>query len=129
LDSRCPTFPVTIPRMKIENQLLQAVPIQAAEDQQFIPPNHHANLPPSPVNDALQSKAAEYWLKLGEADQALRELEHLPQNTWRNRAAVKIRIAAIGMLRERREMVEAVWSSFRHSTMRARLLRVGVRRS
>ena len=31
-----------------------------------------------PIKDALQIKAAEYWLKLGEADQALRELEALP---------------------------------------------------
>jgi hypothetical protein len=45
---------------------------------------------------------------LGEADQALQELESLPQNTWKNRAAIKIRIAAMGMLRERAELEEAL---------------------
>jgi hypothetical protein len=34
-----------------------------------------------PINDSLQIKAAEFWLKLGEADQALKELEGLPKNT------------------------------------------------
>jgi hypothetical protein len=82
-----------------------AVPIQVAKDQQFIPPVHHIE-PPLRISDALQIKAAEYWLKLGEADQALRELENLPQNTWKNRAAIKIRIAAIGMLRVQAELVE-----------------------
>jgi hypothetical protein len=73
-------------------------------------PDRFTPQPPSslPINDALQIKAAEYWLKLGEADQALRELECLPQNTWNNRAAIKIRIAAIGMLREQAEQVEVL---------------------
>ena len=30
---------------------------------------------PPPLKNSLHIKAAEYWLKLGEADQALRELE------------------------------------------------------
>lgn len=92
--------------MNTESQCMQ-VSIQVAETHQLAPPLPHTNLP-LPINDALQIKAAEYWLKLGEADQAIRELEHLPQNTWRNRAAIKIRIAAIGMLRERGKLVEAV---------------------
>jgi hypothetical protein len=33
---------------------------------------------PLPLEHSLQIKAAEYWLKLGEADQALKELEVLP---------------------------------------------------
>jgi hypothetical protein len=45
---------------------------------------------------------------LGEADQALRELESLPQKTWKNRAAIKIRVAAMGMLRERGQLEEAL---------------------
>jgi hypothetical protein len=50
-----------------------------------------------PLNDALQIKAAEYWMTLGEADEALRELEKLRET--RNRpAAVKVRVAAVGML-------------------------------
>jgi len=53
-----------------------------------------------PVNEAVQIKAAEYWLKLGDADQALKELEALPQDAWNHPSAVKARVAAIGALRE-----------------------------
>jgi hypothetical protein len=82
--------------MKIE--FMQA---EVKAPPQFTP---QPNTPHPPINDTLQIKAAEYWLKLGEADQALRELEQLPQATWKSRAAIRIRIAAIGMLRERGEM-------------------------
>jgi hypothetical protein len=59
-------------------------------------------LPPPnlPLNDALLIQAAEYWLKLGEVDLALRELENLPSSSWKSGWALKTRIAAIGMLRE-----------------------------
>jgi hypothetical protein len=60
--------------------------------------------PHLPINDAIQIKAAEYWLGLGEADQALRELEALPSKIWTSGWALKTRIAAIGMLREQREV-------------------------
>jgi hypothetical protein len=51
--------------------------------------------------DSLQIKAAEYWLKLGEADQALKEMEALPSRSWKCGWALKTRIAAMGILRER----------------------------
>ena len=35
-----------------------------------------------PLKASLQIKAAEYWLKLGEADQALRELEAPRSRIW-----------------------------------------------
>ena len=54
-----------------------------------------------PLKNSLQIKAAEYWLKLGEADQALRELEALPSGIWKCGWALKTRIAAMGVLRER----------------------------
>jgi hypothetical protein len=57
-----------------------------------------------PIQDSLQIKSAEFWLKLGEADQALRELKALPSRIWTHRWALKTRIAAIGALRERDEM-------------------------
>jgi hypothetical protein len=57
-----------------------------------------------PMQDSLQINAAEYWLKLGEADQALKELEKLPSRVWTSGWALKTRIAAIGALRERDEM-------------------------
>ena len=56
------------------------------------------------IQDALQIKAAEYWLKLGEADQALRELGGLPSRSWKCSWALKTRIAAMGALRGRDEM-------------------------
>jgi hypothetical protein len=51
------------------------------------------------IQDSLQIKAAEYWLKLGEADQALKELEVLPARSWTCGWALKTRVAAMGALR------------------------------
>ena len=63
--------------------------------------------PPSeafpPLEYLLQIKAAEFWLKLGEADQALKELEVLPSKIWKCGWAIKTRVAAIGASRERSE--------------------------
>jgi hypothetical protein len=53
-------------------KFMQPVPIQVPDIQFALPVHQVQQRPP---NDALQIKAAEYWLKLGEADQALRELE------------------------------------------------------
>ena len=107
LDRICPTLPFTIPRMKTANQIMQVVQIQP-QFNQFTIPIHQAN-PRSPnevlpINHAIQIKAAEYWLKLSEADHALRELEALPSRSWKCGWALKTRIAAIGMLRERSEV-------------------------
>jgi hypothetical protein len=85
-------------------RFMQPVQILAPNDQ-FIPgvaPS--VNAKPIPMQDSLQIKAAEYWLKLGEADQALRELEALPSRTWKCGWALKTRIAAMGALRGRDEM-------------------------
>jgi hypothetical protein len=53
----------------------------------------HLSLP-----HALRVKSAEYWLRLGEADQAIRELEDLPKTAWDHQAAVKVRVAALDAL-------------------------------
>jgi hypothetical protein len=93
--------------MKTENQFMQPVPMKVPEDR-FTVQVHQAKPPPPnevlPINDALQIKAAEYWLKLGEADRALKELEKLPSRIWRCSWALKTRIAAMGALRGRDEM-------------------------
>jgi len=87
---------------------MQTIRIQVPGDYQFSLPIHQIpQAPPDkpvPMNEALQIKAAEYWLRLGEADEALRELEKLPGKTWESPAAVKIRVAALGMLRPRNEI-------------------------
>jgi len=57
-----------------------------------------------PIEDAVQVKSAEYWLELGEADQALRELEALPATSWNHGWATKARDAAFAVLRGRDEM-------------------------
>ena len=100
--------------MKIENQFMQPAPIQVP-DHQFTLPVHQAKPGPGPgpdnplpINDAIRIKAAEYWLKLGEADLALKELEALPTKIWKCGWALKTRIAAIGVLRERDELT--VWA-------------------
>ena len=53
------------------------------------------------LSHAVRVKSAEYWLMLGEADQALRELETLPKCAWNHASAVKARVAALGVLGER----------------------------
>ena len=78
-------------------QPLQDLQIRATKNKQRSGSVGRAKLP---ISDALQIKGAEYWLKLGEADEALRELERLPGLTWKHPAALKARIAALGMLRE-----------------------------
>jgi hypothetical protein len=87
--------------MKTANQFMQAVPIKVP-DNVFTLQIHQVQQRPRnevlPINDAIQIKAAEYWLKLGEADQALRELEALPSRSWKSGWALKTRIAAMGAL-------------------------------
>jgi hypothetical protein len=93
--------------MKTANQIMQVVQTQP-QCNQFTLQVHQVQKPPPnevlPIKDAIQIKAAEYWMKLGEADQALKELEALPPRTWKCGWALKTRIAAIGALRERDEM-------------------------
>src|ERR1017187_6321795 len=84
--------PLHNPCMKTANQFMQ-VQIQVPEDQFTAQAHRSTQLPHLPINDALQIKAAEYWLKLGEADQALKELEALPTRTWKCGWAIKTRIA------------------------------------
>ena len=70
LPRRSPTLPAIIQGMN--KKFMQPVPIQVP-DHQFTLQAHQVQQ--RPPNDAIQINAAEYWLKLGEADQALRELE------------------------------------------------------
>jgi len=91
--------PVKMGGMKIEIEFMQDE-IEVAD--QFMP---QTNVLPPPTKDALQIKAAKYWLKLGEADEALRELEKLPRRTWDSVGVVKIRVAALGMFGAKDEIV------------------------
>ena len=118
----CPMPPATIPRMKTKLSV-QPVKILPPNDQGVAPQvaprgielaaarevaPSKGGLPTEealPVEGSLQIKAAEYWLKLGEADQALKELEALPSGIWNNGWALKTRIPAIGVLRERDQVV------------------------
>jgi hypothetical protein len=54
---------------------------------------------------ALRVKSAEYWLRLGEADEAVRELGDLPQSAWNHPSANKVRVAALEALRQRTEAI------------------------
>jgi len=83
---------------------MNTVEILAPEDQ-FVPGvAQSVKLQTLTIQDSLQIKAAEYWLKLGEADQALRELEALPSRFWTCGWALRNRVAAMGALRGRDEM-------------------------
>ena len=54
---------------------------------------------------ALRVTSAKYWLKLGEADEAPRELEALPGRAWDHHAAVRVRVAALEVLDERTRII------------------------
>ena len=85
--------------------IMQSVNILAPKEQFISGVAQPVKGRPLAIYDAIQIKAAEYWLKLGEADQALRELEALPSRIWDHGWALKTRIAAIGVLRKRDEIV------------------------
>ena len=90
LDSICPTPSATIVRMKREERFLSTAEILVLGNRLAI-------------SHAFRVKCAEYWLKLGEADEALRELQALPHSTNSHPAAVKAHVAAIGGFRQRNE--------------------------
>jgi hypothetical protein len=91
--------------MNNKQRFMQPVEILAPEDQ-FVPGVAQSwNAKPLTIQYSLQIKTAECWLKLGEADPALRELEALPSRSWNCGWALKTRIAAMGALRERDGMM------------------------
>jgi len=97
---KSPTLPSTFLRMNKKQRFMRTVEILVPNDQ-FIPGAAQSVKGKTlTIQDSLQIKAAEYWLKLGEADQALKELEILPPRFWECGWALKTRIAAIGALRE-----------------------------
>ncbi len=53
------------------------------------------------LSHSLRIKSAEFWLILGEADEALRELEALPGRAWNHPSAKKVCVAALRVLDER----------------------------
>jgi len=55
---------------------------------------------PLSMSHALRIKSVEYWLKLGEADPALKELEALPPKLWNHPSVVISRTAALEALGE-----------------------------
>jgi hypothetical protein len=55
------------------------------------------------MSHALRIKSANFWLELGEADQALQELKALPSSAWSHPLAVKARMAVLRVARERNE--------------------------
>ena len=78
---------------------MQPAGILAPSDQFMPGVAQSGKAKPLSIQDSLQIKAAEYWLRLGEADLALKELEKLPSRIWNGRWALKTRIAAIRVLR------------------------------
>ena len=120
MDSLCPTLPATIRRMNIEKRKERTDPFML--DIQIRAATGHAicipikctnpcavreNLRPGQATHpsgqlslphAIRVASAKYWLKLGEADEALRELEGLPKAAWNHPAAAKARVAALAAL-------------------------------
>ena len=56
------------------------------------------------LSHALRIQSAHYWLKLGEAAQALRELKALSSSAWSHPLAVEARLAVIRAAREINEV-------------------------
>lgn len=54
-----------------------------------------------PLPYAVLVKSAEYWLRSGEADGAVRELEALPSRSWNHPAVVKLHVAVLEVLDKR----------------------------
>ena len=73
------------------------------------PANHDKPAPHQPtsmtgqlsLSHSVRIKSAEFWLMLGEADEALRELEALFSKSWNHPSAIKVRVAALRELDER----------------------------
>lgn len=77
----------------------------------FIPALARTNPPPAsappaetpeaglPVGAALRVRSAALWLRLGNAGQALQELDRLPRNAWNHPAALRTRMSALEALR------------------------------
>jgi hypothetical protein len=95
LDSLCPSGPAKIIHMKNEIGNARAMP------------ESHPSHPSTSIigrlslSHALRVKSAELWLRLGEADEALRELEALPEKLWNHPSAVTTRLTALEALRQR----------------------------
>ena len=47
-----------------------------------------------PLRDALPVRSAEYWLRLGQPDLALKELETLPETVRQQQWALRVQLAA-----------------------------------
>jgi len=58
---------------------------------------------PLSLAHALRIKTAEYWLLLGQGKEAINELEKLPECVQGNSRVLRVRVTAIGILRQRNE--------------------------
>jgi hypothetical protein len=78
--------------------------VQAPQPTPHHEPGPHPSTSLKPrlsLSHQIRVKSAEYWLRLGEADEAVRELEALPSKSWNHPWAVRVRVAALEVLRER----------------------------
>jgi hypothetical protein len=53
-----------------------------------------------PLECALRVKSAEFWLKLGNPTQALKEIQNLPERMQKRPWPLKVHLAAIGAIRQ-----------------------------
>ena len=70
-------FVVAVQKLR---QPLQDLQIRATKNKQRSGSVGRAKLP---ISDALRIKGAEYWLKLGEADEAIRARMEITVGSWR----------------------------------------------
>jgi hypothetical protein len=86
--------------MKPKLQLLEPVQMLASGDKSMLDSPRNVSLAtltarPLSLSHALRIQSARYWLRLGETDQALRELEALPRRAWLHPLAAEARVAAL----------------------------------
>ena len=58
---------------------------------------------PIPLKHALKLKSAEFWLKLGQPDQALLEIKSLPEKLQNHPSVIKAHLAIVRVARELKE--------------------------
>ncbi len=71
----------------------------------------HASCPvaqnPIKLKHALTVKSAEFWLKLGQPDQALQEIKSLPEKLQNHPSVLRVRLAIVRAARELNESSQA----------------------
>ena len=83
-------------------QAVQMLPIKLNPEQDERGPGQSTCIPPQlSLSHQIRIKSAEFWLRLGDPDEAVRELEALSSKSWDHSSALKVRCDALEVMGER----------------------------